>query len=132
MRKAFIIFCLGLGLSGPALADPGAIRKVIEDQIAAFEQGDVEQAFTYASPTIQNLFGTPDRFGVMVQRGYPMVWGPEDLRFLDIETRAGRVYQPVMIRDSQGALHILDYEMIEGVAGWKIDAVRLREPAGAV
>lgn len=132
MRRAFAILFLGVGLSGPALADPGAIRTVIEDQIAAFEQGDVEQAFTHASPTIRQLFGTPDRFGEMVRRGYPMVWQPADLRFLDIEKRAGRFYQPVMIRDDQGALHILDYEMIEGEAGWKIDAVRLREPAGAV
>jgi hypothetical protein len=132
MRKAFAILWLGLGLTGPALADPAAIRTVIENQIAAFERDDVEQAFTYASPTIRQMFRTPDRFGAMVQRGYPMVWRPEDLQFLDIEKRAGRFHQPVMIRDTKGALHILDYEMIEGEAGWKIDAVRLREPAGAV
>ena len=132
MRRAFAVLFLGLGLTGPALADPSAIRTVIKDQIAAFERDDFEQAFTHASPTIQQMFRTPDRFGEMVQQGYPMVWRPEDVRFLEIDEQAGRFYQPVMIRDGQGALHILDYEMIQGEAGWKIDGVRLRAPAGAV
>lgn len=132
MKRLFAIAFLGLGLVGPALADPGAIRTVIRDQIAAFERDDFAQAFTYASPTIRGIFRTPERFGEMVQRGYPMVWRPEELQFLEIEERGGQVFQPVMIRDGQGALHILDYEMIEGEAGWKIDSVRLRDPAGAV
>jgi hypothetical protein len=132
MRRLFAIAFLGLGLAGPALADPGAIRTVIRDQIAAFERDDFEQAFGHASPTIQGIFRTPERFGAMVQQGYPMVWRPDDVRFLEIEERGGRYFQPVMIRDAQGALHILDYEMIEGESGWKIDGVRLREPAGAV
>ena len=132
MRRVIAILVLGLGLAGPALADPGAIRTVIRDQIAAFGRDDVEQAFTYASPTIRGIFQTPERFGQMVQQGYPMVWRPGALTFLEIDRRAGRLFQPVMIRDQKGVLHILDYEMTEGEAGWKIDAVHLREPAGAV
>ena len=132
MKRLFAIAFLGLGLAGQALADPGAIRTVIRDQIAAFERDDFEQAFSHASPTIQDIFRTPERFGVMVQQGYPMVWRPDEVQFLEIEDRGGRMFQPVMIRDGQGALHILDYEMIEGEAGWKIDGVRLRKPAGAV
>ncbi|WP_306155345.1 DUF4864 domain-containing protein [Roseovarius sp. MMSF_3281] len=132
MKRLFAIAFLGLGLVGPALADPGAIRTVIRDQIAAFERDDFAQAFTHASPTIRDIFRTPERFGEMVQQGYPMVWRPEEVQFLDIEERAGRFFQPVMIRDGQGRLHILDYEMIEGEAGWKIDGVRLREAAGTV
>jgi hypothetical protein len=132
MKRLFAIAFLALGLVGPALADPGAIRTVIRDQIAAFERDDFAQAFSHASPTIRDIFRTPERFGVMVQKGYPMVWRPDEVQFLEAEERGGRVFQPVMIRDDQGTLHILDYEMVEGAAGWKIDGVRLREPAGAV
>jgi hypothetical protein len=132
MKRVFTIAFLGLVLAGPALADPGAIRMVIRDQIAAFERDDFARAFSHASPTIRDIFRTPERFGVMVQQGYPMVWRPDEVQFLEAEKRGGRVFQPVMIRDGKGTLHILDYEMVEGDAGWKIDGVRLREPAGAV
>ncbi|MRU14245.1 DUF4864 domain-containing protein [Roseovarius sp. A21] len=132
MKRLFVLICLAIGLAGPTLADPGAVRTVIRDQIHAFKSDDFERAFTYASPTIRGIFQTPERFGQMVRQGYPMVWRPVTLRFLPIEEHAEGLVQPVMIRDAQGALHILDYDMVEGETGWKIDGVQLRAPAGAV
>ena len=38
----------------------------------AFKAVDFAQAFTYA-PNIKGMFGTADRFGMMVRNGYPMV-----------------------------------------------------------
>ena len=95
----------------------------------AFLADDVVAAFDHASPTIQRIFGTPERFGEMVQQGYPMVWRPAEVTFLSTEERGGRLFQNVMVRDGAGALHILEYEMTEGASGWKIDGVRLRAPA---
>ena len=40
-------------------------------------------AFDYASPTIRGIFGSPDRFGAMVQQGYPMVYRPSEVRYLE-------------------------------------------------
>lgn len=122
-----ILFCL----CGPARADEGAIRSVISSQIEAFQKDDFETAFTYASPTIKSIFGTPERFGSMVRQGYPMVWRPAEVNFLSTDTIAGQLWQNVLIRDAGGALHILEYQMIEGTEGWKINAVRVRKaPAG--
>ena len=53
-----------------------AIESVISKQIEAFRADDFATAFTFASPNIRSMFGTPDNFGVMVRRGYPMVWRP--------------------------------------------------------
>jgi hypothetical protein len=61
----------------------------------------------------------------MVQQGYPMVWDNADVRFLDLRDVAGFVWQKVMIRDAQGALHLLDYQMIETADGWQINGVTL-------
>jgi len=120
---------VALGLTPAARADSQSIRDVISSQIDAFLADDVVAAFDHASPTIQRIFGTPERFGEMVQQGYPMVWRPAEVTFLSTEERGGRLFQNVMVRDADGALHILEYEMIEGASGWKIDGVRLRAPA---
>lgn len=113
-----------------ATAQDTDIRAVIAAQIEAFEADDFEQAFTYASPTIRQVFRTPENFGVMVQRGFPMVWRPADVRFLDLASRDGALWQDVMVRDAAGAVFILEYEMIELDAGWKINGVRIRPAAG--
>ena len=89
MRLRLIItaltFFFGL-MALPVLAedDPQTqIQTVIENQIAAFKNDDFAQAFSYASPSIKSMFGTAENFGVMVQRGYPMVWRPADVQFMD-------------------------------------------------
>lgn len=111
-------------------AQEGDIRRVITAQIDAFKADDFDQAFTYASPTIQQIFGDAERFGVMVRRGFPMVWRPADVQFLGLETRDGALWQDVLVRDGAGASHVLEYQMIEGENGWKINAVQIRKPEG--
>ncbi len=107
-----------------------AIRTVISDQIAAFQADDFATAFTFASPGIQRMFGTPDVFGQMVRQGYPMVWHPGSVRFADLVERDGRTIQRVLVTDGAGALHLLEYEMVPDADGWRIDGVRLLEDGG--
>lgn len=72
----------GAGVRRAAIAqDDAAIEGVIRQQLDAFLAGDVDTAWGYASPEIQRLFGNPENFGRMVERGYPMVWAPGDVRF---------------------------------------------------
>jgi hypothetical protein len=133
MRQLLPTLALIAALAGPAAAQDGpaaSIQDVIRSQIDAFLQDDFETAFTYASPGIQSLFGTPERFGTMVRNGYPMVWRPADVEFLDLERRDGGLWQTVMMRDAAGKLHVLGYSMERGPTGaWKIDGVQiLRQP----
>ncbi|MFD0857702.1 DUF4864 domain-containing protein [Roseovarius aquimarinus] len=128
MKHFLMALCAAaaLALAPPARAQEEPIRAVIEAQIEAFEADDFDTAFTYASPTIQGMFGNARNFGAMVKGGYPMVWRPDNLRFLALEERGGRLYQDVMVRDLEGALHILEYQMQEGENGWKINGVTIR------
>ncbi|MCX7889214.1 MAG: DUF4864 domain-containing protein [Rhodobacteraceae bacterium] len=104
-------------------ADAPAIRGVIRSQVDAFLREDAATAFTFASPTIRGIFGTPDAFGLMVRRGYPMIWAPESVEFLGLREVAGRPYQRVLFRDAAGAIFLFDYEMVKGPDGWKINGV---------
>nr|WP_237072707.1 DUF4864 domain-containing protein [Pseudaestuariivita rosea] len=101
------------------------IQATIDNQIAAFRADDFETAFTYASPGIQQIFRTPENFGTMVRQGYPMVWRPEDVRFLELREVAGNLWQRVQVTDAAGRVHTLDYQMIQTDEGWKINGVQL-------
>ena len=112
--------------------DPAAaIRQVISEQIEAFKADDFDTAFTFASPGIREMFGTPGRFGAMVREGYPMVWRPGEVRFSDLGERDGRTVQRVLVTDAAGALFVLEYEMVPGEQGWRIDGVRVLQEGAA-
>ena len=113
-------------------ADPQAARAqnpdieaTITAQIDAFRADDFARAFTYASPGIQGIFQTPENFGRMVRGGYPMVWRPDDVQYLELAERGGVLFQNIEITDADGALHILEYQMIEIDGAWRINGVRL-------
>lgn len=110
----------------PATADESAVQKVISDQIAAFQADDFDTAFTFASPNIKRIFGDATRFGQMVRNGYPMVWRPAEVQFLDTESAGGAVRQHVLIRDQEGVYYELQYDMIDGAEGWKINGVQVK------
>ena len=53
-----------------------AFQHVIDGQIAAFARDDGAAAFEYATPDIQRMFGTPDRFMEMARAGFQPVYRP--------------------------------------------------------
>lgn len=137
MRKFLIAVVAALVLGSPSAqaqdnGTPGSngIEATIGAQIEAFRADDFATAFTFASPNIQGLFGTSERFGLMVRKGYPMVWRPDDVQFLELREIGGALWQKVLIRDMAGGLHVLDYQMIRTDDGWKIDGVQLLPAPG--
>jgi hypothetical protein len=120
-------FILGFWMSvAAAVAQPASsIEDVIGSQLRAFTDRDVEAAWQYASPNIKQMFGNPANFGMMVERGYPMVWDNAEVRFLEQRDIGGAQWQKIMIRDAKGGLHLLDYQMVETAEGWQINGVQL-------
>lgn len=112
-------------VSAEDLTPNPAIQGTIASQIEAFRADDFAEAFTFASPNIRRMFQTPDNFGVMVRQGYPMVWRPGDLKFLELRDEQGLLWQKVMVQDQEGIFFVLDYQMIETPDGWRINGVYL-------
>lgn len=111
--------------SGPAPAQDGPVEGVIQRQLDAFRQGDLDAAFAFASPSIQRIFGSPSNFGAMVENGYPMVYRPSEVRYLEQRPFGEGVIQTVLMRDAAGVPWVLAYQMIEGPDGWLIDGVEI-------
>lgn len=127
MIRLILSVLFGLALALPARAGDSAARAVIADQIAAFQAGELDRAFGFASPVIQQKFGTPETFGRMVEQGYPMVWRPSEVVFLEAREIEGTLWQDVFLRDAAGRGWIAEYEMVEHENALRINGVRLRE-----
>jgi Domain of unknown function (DUF4864) len=125
MRNGLYAVVFAAVLSLPAAAQEEPIRNTIQSQINAFQADDFAQAFTFASPTIKQMFGTPENFGAMVKQGYPMVYRPAEVQMMDLREVAGNLWQRVRITDQAGAGWFLDYMMIETAEGWQINAVQI-------
>ena len=125
MKYFFLIFGLWALWFTPAWSDEGKIQTAIQLQIEAFQRDDLVAAFEYASPNIQTIFKSSKRFGLMVQRGYPMVYRPSDIKFLELETIEGEFWQKVRIQDQQGRFHVMAYRMISLDGKWLINGVQL-------
>jgi len=125
---SFFVFLL---ISLPVIAaEKEDVQATISGQLQAFLEDDVSRAYTYASPSIRAIFGTPQSFGEMVQRGYPMVWRPAGVTFLEQkETPQGRT-QDVQIFDTAGTAHYLRYFVTQSPSGWKVSGVQLLNVTG--
>ena len=123
MRNWIVGAVLALGFAGPSFGQGDEIKGVISSQIEAFQSDDFSTAFTFASPSIQLMFRTPDNFGRMVSQGFPMVWRPSDVEYLGLRQDRGALVQRLQVTDSDGRLHVLDYFMVETADGWKINGV---------
>ncbi|MEE3360022.1 MAG: DUF4864 domain-containing protein [Pseudomonadota bacterium] len=124
---AFLIpalFALTTLVRAEMLPDP-EIENVIRDQMTAFEADDFDTAFGFAAPNIQMIFRNSDNFGMMVRRGYPMVWRPAGVRFGPLRTIDGTLWQQVIVTDQEGRLHVLDYAMEDIGGQWRIAGVQL-------
>lgn len=121
---AALVFAL-MCVAALANAQDRGIEETITQQLEAFKQDDFGAAFDFASPNIKNLFRTPENFGAMVRQGYPMVWRPGEVTYLEQREIAGAIWQKVQIVDGAGRVHILDYQMIQTAEGWQINGVQL-------
>jgi hypothetical protein len=107
---------------GPS--EQAAIAAVIEEQIAAFRTDDAVRAFGYASPAIQEKFGTPEEFLEMVRTGYVEVYRAREVTFRDLVIEQGVPVQAVEIRGADGAGVLALYFMERQSDGsWKINGV---------
>ena len=61
--------------------DKAKIRQIVEKQLQAFQKDDFTTAFSFASPSIQQQFGTCDNFKQMVVNSYRAVHRPRAVMF---------------------------------------------------
>ena len=122
MQKLVRVLVLWLGLWGLGLVPAAAaaavsgaqtkqVQLVVRAQLAAFAGDDAPRAFSYATPSIQQMFGNPDQFMQMVRSTYPVVYRPASVRFLTPKADGKTIVQPVHMTDDQGGSWLAVYRV---------------------
>lgn len=110
-----------------------AIRVVVEAQLEAFAKDDADKAFSYAAPSIQQMFGSPGNFMRMVRIGYPVVYRPVSVVFLRPELLDGDVLQSAHMTDEAGQVWVAHYRMQRQTdKTWRIGGCQVERSAGRV
>lgn len=126
MRRVLLAVAVVAGLAGAGVAQDAeapAIQGVIQNQMDAFLKENSAEAFNFASPMIQGIFGSPGNFGAMVRNSYPMIWKPSSVQYLGLRKENGLLLQRVLVKDASGAIFLFDYEMVPQPDGWRINGV---------
>lgn len=130
---------LGAGLFALACAataqdlgreEVGAMQRVIDAQLDAFARDDEQGAFEFASPGIQERFGTAATFAQMVREQYAVVYRPASRAFLRPVVEEGTVIFPVQLSDRAGRVWVALYTMQQVAGRWRIAGCQL-VPASA-
>lgn len=124
MRKLVHVWVLWLGLSGlafgPSLATAAVTaaqarqaQMLVRAQLDAFAADDAPLAFSFAAASIQQMFGTPERFLQMVRTSYPVVYRPASVAFLAPKQDGKAIVQPVHMTDGQGGSWLAVYRLLQ-------------------
>ena len=108
--------------------DARAVRAVIEAQLDAFRKDDAARAFSYATPSIRNMFGTPENFVEMVRTQYAVVYRPASVAFGKVDFLDGEPTQIVVYTDAESRHWLALYPMQRQPDGtWRINGCYLEQ-----
>jgi len=136
VRQRFLIVALlaavSLGWAGPAAADADAdIRAVIVDQVDAISAGDGARAFGYASPGVQDRFGSSETFMFMVEQGYGALVRPRAFEVEEVRQDGDRAAARARVVARDGRLYQAFYPLRRQPDGrWRIEGCQLKEAPG--
>ena len=115
--SVFFLFFL-ISLPAPTLAaasldteETARIRGVIQKQLDAFQPDNWAEAFSYATPFLQEQFGSPDMFRRMVLGGYAIVHRPCTTTFKGPEEIGARLAQMAFMIGPDGKASMVVYFM---------------------
>lgn len=126
----FMICALGQTLAASE-SEQSAIRGIIQDQIEAFKRDDAARAFSYATPALQNMFGSQERFMAMVKEGYKPVYRPRSYTMGEFKDTPDGTSLSVQIQDLEGMDWVAIYTLEQQPDGtWRISGCFLAKAPG--
>ncbi|MBL4691211.1 MAG: DUF4864 domain-containing protein [Rhodospirillales bacterium] len=137
LRSAALIALLpliGAGTAGAA-GNGRELRNdvigVLKRQIEAFQRDDSKTAFSYASPDVQDQYGTPESFLNRFSSAYKAVYRPQSVTFLNLAYSRGRLVQRVLLLGPDGNAVIALFPMVQVDDGsWRMDGCVLVPATG--
>lgn len=115
-----------------AASDQTEIQSIIQMQVDAFLANNSTTAFSFAAPSIKNMFGSETRFMNMVRQQYPQVYRPQSFEFGRLENSPTGPVQEVYITGPAGKDWLAVYTLEQQPDGsWKISGCYIVPDNGA-
>lgn len=136
LRCAALYFLIPVITSGQAVAGAGRelrndVIGVIKSQIEAFQRDDGKAAFAFASPDLQDQFGSANAFLKKFSTTYKAVYRPRSVTFLNLAFSRGRLVQRVLLLGPEGRAVVALFPMVRMNDGsWRIDGCVLVPATG--
>jgi Domain of unknown function (DUF4864) len=133
LTLSLLFWCMAFSVHADGIADlpetdQSEIKAVIQQQLYAIERSDADAAFYYASPAIQEAFGTSARFLFMVRRSYSALYRPRHTEFLNPTVIDGNTVQPIQLVAEDGTVEVALFEMQRQEDNqWKINGCDITE-----
>jgi hypothetical protein len=125
LGAVLLVLAGSVAAQGLGREEVGAMQRVIDAQLDAFARDDEQGAFAFASPGIQERFGTAATFAQMVREQYAVVYRPASRAFLRPVVEEGTVIFPVQLSDRDGRVWVALYTMQRVAGAWKIAGCQL-------
>ncbi|MBC8339129.1 MAG: DUF4864 domain-containing protein [Rhodospirillales bacterium] len=104
---------------------------VLKRQIEAFRRDDGKAAFSYASPDVQDQYGSAASFLSRFASTYKAVYRPQSVTFLNLAYSRGRLVQRVLLLGPDGNAVIALFPMVKLDDGsWRMDGCVLVPATG--
>jgi hypothetical protein len=125
LGAALLVLAGSVAAQGLGREEVGAMQRVIDAQLDAFARDDEQGAFAFASPGIQERFGTAATFAQMVREQYAVVYRAASRAFLRPVIEGGTVIFPVQLSDRDGRVWVALYTMQRVAGAWRIAGCQL-------
>ena len=120
---------LAFAQNGVSGEDALEIRAVIHRQIEAFMRDDAKSAFALAAPSVQKMFGTPEKFLDVIRAAYRAVYRPASVAFVRMQVVDDSVVQQLRVTDGSGRVWDAYYAMQRQQDGsWRASGCYLASP----
>ena len=97
-----VVFLISSTALACAAGDVATGQSVIRSQEKALSRDDAATAYTFAAPSIQSRFPSPEAFMYMVRNGYAPVYRHRSFKFGQATISEGKILQEVHIIDANG------------------------------
>jgi len=135
-QRLVLFFVLAIVVAGPAAGGPEHelrqnVISVIQDQLAAFQRDDGKTAFSYASPDVQDQFGSADAYLAKFAAAYKAIYRPKHVTFLNLAYSRGRLVQRALVVGPDGGAVVALFPMVQMPDGsWRVDGCVLVPATG--
>ena len=106
---------------------------MVQAQLKAFAADDAKKAFSFASPKLRQMLGTPDNFMSMVRSRYEVVYRPSSTTFFKPSGSGNEAFLKLQLTDADSTIWIATYSLqrLKNRA-WVITGCQLDQAVGTM